>query len=116
MDTQLIQDIDMVGGAGLMFLAYYILHQSTFAVIKNLLDRSAESFASSLTQQSHSFADALRQMAEWSDKLSNRQALIDDRNYRSMCEQLEALQALVATITRVETKVDALKGGCHREL
>lgn len=120
MESGFIKEIGMLGGAGLMFLAYYILHQSTFGVIKTMMDRSAESFAQSLQQQTQSFTAALNQMSEWSDRLASRQATIDDRNFASMKEQLEALQVLVAAVSRVEAKIDSLnsdtkssKGGRH---
>ena len=111
MEIGFIKELGVMGGAGLMFLAYYILHQSTFNVIKTLMDRSAESFAQSLHQQTQSFEAALKQMSEWSDRLSTRQSTIDERNFASMKEQLEALQVLVAAVARIETKVDNLKGG-----
>lgn len=113
MESSFIKEIGVLGGAGLMFLAYYILHQSSFGVIRTLMDRSAESFATSLRQQSESFSTALKQMTDWSDKLAARQATIDERNFGSMKEQLEALQVLVASISRVEAKIDNIscKGG-----
>ncbi|MBQ4419609.1 MAG: hypothetical protein II870_08240 [Synergistaceae bacterium] len=111
----LIKELSVLGGAGLMFLAYYILHQSTFSVIKTLMERSSESFTQSLQQQTKSFEAALSQMSDWSERLSARQNSIDERNFTSMKEQLEALQVLVASVSRVEAKVDSLnansKGG-----
>lgn len=109
----LIKELSVLGGAGLMFLAYYILHQSTFSVIKTLMERSAQSFTQSLEQQTKSFEAALQQMSDWSERLSARQNTIDERNFNSMKEQLEALQVLVASVSRVEAKVDSLnnKGG-----
>jgi hypothetical protein len=53
-------------------------------------------------------------MSDWSERLSARQNTIDERNFNSMKEQLEALQVLVASVSRVEAKVDSLninKGG-----
>lgn len=93
-----------------MFLAYYILHQSTFAVIKTLMDRSAQDFAQSLSQQTRAFESALQQMSDWSDRLAARQNAVDERNFKGMQDQLEALQVLVAAVSRVETKIDSLKG------
>ena len=44
MDSSILQDLSMLGGGGLMFIAYYVLLQATFRVIKNLMDRSVDSF------------------------------------------------------------------------
>lgn len=115
----MIKELSLLGGAGLMFLAYYILHQSSFSVIRTLMETSEQSFAQALHQQTASFDAALKQMSEWSDRLNQHQAAKDERIFAGMKEQLEVLQALVASISRMEAKVDTLglhhtKGG-HKQ-
>ena len=127
METSIIKDISTLGAAGLMFLVYYISHQSTFSVIKSMLENINKSFEAnlktqndafqqSLNQQSTSFTQSLNNITSWADRLLAHQANIDDRQYQSTKEQLEALQVLVAAVTRIETKVDgikSIKGGHH---
>ncbi|MBQ7569139.1 hypothetical protein IJT17_10115 [bacterium] len=127
METSIIKDISTLGAAGLMFLVYYISHQSTFSVIKSMLENINKSFEAnlktqndafqqSLNQQSTSFTQSLNNITAWADKLLSHQASIDERQYQSTKEQLEALQVLVAAVTRIETKVDgikSIKGGHH---
>ena len=127
METSIIKDISTLGAAGLMFLVYYISHQSTFSVIKSMLENINKSFEAnlktqndafqqSLNQQSTSFTQSLNNITAWADKLLSHQASIDERQYHSTKEQLEALQVLVAAVTRIETKVDgikSIKGGHH---
>ena len=127
METSIIKDISTLGAAGLMFLVYYISHQSTFSVIKSMLENINKSFEAnlktqndafqqSLNQQSTSFTQSLNNITAWADKLRSHQASIDERQYQSTKEQLEALQVLVAAVTRIETKVDgikSIKGGHH---
>lgn len=126
METSIIKDISTLGAAGLMFLVYYISHQSTFSVIKSMLENINKSFEAnlktqndafqqSLNQQSTSFTQSLNNITAWADKLLSHQASIDERQYQSTKEQLEALQVLVAAVTRIETKVDGIKskGGHH---
>ena len=126
METSIIKDIGTLGAAGLMFLAFYISHQSTFAIIKSMLERISESFAhnlktqnesfqSSLNQQNTSFNQALANSPAWADRFLAHQTTVDERQYQNTKEQLEALQVLVAAVTRIETKVDGIKskGGHH---
>ena len=127
METSIIKDISTLGAAGLMFLVYYISHQSTFSVIKSMLENINKSFEAnlktqndafqqSLNQQSTSFTQSLNNITAWADKLLSHQASIDERQYQSTKEQLEALQVLVAAVSRIETKVDNIhtcKGGKH---
>lgn len=112
----MIKELSVLGGAGLMFLAYYILHQSSFGMIKALMETSEQSFSQALHQQTASFDTALRQMGEWSDKLNARQTATDERIFAGMKEQLEALKVLVASASRLEAKIDSIslhhtKGG-----
>ena len=94
-----------------MFLAFYILHQSTFAIIKSMLEKSTESFTFSLQQQNESFAQALKQVTDWADRVAAQQATEDNRLFEAMKDQLEALQVLMATVGRIEQKVDNIKEG-----
>ena len=121
MESTVIQDIGTLGAAGLMFLAFYISHQSTFAVIKSMLERISESFEhnlktqnesfqSSLNQQSASFNQSLANITSWADRFLAHQTTVDERQYQNTKEQLEALQVLVAAVSRIETKVDLIKG------
>ena len=48
-------------------------------------------------------------MTAWADRLLAHQSSVDERQYQSTKEQLEALQVLVAAVTRIETKVDTIK-------
>lgn len=120
METSIIKDISTLGAAGLMFLVYYISHQSTFSVIKSMLDNINKSFEAnlktqndafqqSLAQQSASFTQSLNNVTAWADRLLAHQSSVDERQYQSTKEQLEALQVLVAAVTRIETKVDTIK-------
>ena len=127
MESTLIKDVSTLGAAGLMFLVFYISHQSTFSVIKSMLEdinksfetnlkTQNEAFQQSLNQQSASFTQSLNNITSWADRLLAHQTNIDERQYQSTKEQLEALQVLVAAVSRIETKVDHIhtcKGGKH---
>lgn len=127
MEPTFIKDISTLGAAGLMFLVFYISHQSTFSVIKSMLEdinksfevnlrTQNEAFQQNLNQQSTSFTQSLNNITAWADRLLAHQSNIDERQYQSTKEQLEALQVLVAAVSRIETKVDNIhtcKGGKH---
>ena len=127
MESTLLKDIGTIGAAGLMFLVFYISHQSTFSIIKSMLEdinksfeinlkTQNEAFQKSLNQQNVSFTQSLNNITSWADRLLAHQANIDERQYQSTKEQLEALQVLVAAVSRIETKVDNIhtcKGGKH---
>lgn len=125
MEATVIKDISTLGAAGLMFLVFYISHQSTFSVIKAMLEdinksfevnlkTQNDAFQQNLSQQNNSFAQSLQNITSWADRLLAHQSTIDERQYQSTKEQIEALQVLVAAVSRIETKVEAIhtcKGG-----
>lgn len=114
MDSSILQDLSMLGGGGLMFIAYYVLLQATFRMIKTLIDRSVDSFTAAINQQSQSFSEVINQTTGWFDRLTTRQAVIDDRNYKAISQQLETLQFLVNAVSRLETKLDSIKEDHHK--
>ena len=114
MDTKILQDLSMLGGGALMFLAYYVLLQAAFRMGKTLIDRCVDSFSAAIEQQNHSFSEVINRTTGWFDRLTTRQTVIDERNYKAMSQQLETLQILVNTTSRLETKLDSLKEEHHK--
>lgn len=114
MDSKILQDLSMLGGGALMFLAYYVLLQAAFRMGKTLIDRCVDSFTAAIEQQNHSFSEVISRTTGWFDRLTTRQAVIDDRNYKAISQQLETLQFLVNAVSRLETKLDNIKEEHHK--
>lgn len=100
MELSALKELGVFGAAGLMFLAYYVLHQSTFSVIKAMMEQLREANTASIKEIADSF-----------ERISESQKQAEERNYQSLKELTESLQMTVAAIGRLETKISGIESG-----
>ena len=93
-----LPDMSSFGIAGLMFLAYYILHQSTFTLIRSMVEQLKASDAESLSNITQAF-----------ERISQRQKDAEDRHYESLKELAETMQLTVSAIGRLEGRIASME-------
>lgn len=94
MEAAFFKEASVFGVAGLMFLAYYILHQSTFSTIRSMMEQMKEANTASIKSIAESF-----------DRVSQRQKDAEERNYLCLKELTETLQMTVAAISRLDARI-----------
>jgi len=87
MEADFMKSLGDIGAVGVMFLAYYALHRSTFSLLQEMLKSMNENFNATIARQ----RDA------------------EERNYEVLKGLTEDLKVLVASIGRVEMKIDDMK-------
>lgn len=87
MEADFVKSLGDIGAVGIMFLAYWALHRSTFNLLQKMLDSMNENFNATIARQ----RDA------------------EERNYEVLKGLAEDIKVLVASIGRVEMKIDDMK-------
>lgn len=108
MDGDLVKGLGDVGAVGLMFLAYFVLHRETFKILQDMLHSMTSSFTNAIAEQKESTAATVKSVIDSYERLNAKQQLTDEQNHRVLCELTEDLKVLVASIGRIEMKVDNL--------
>ena len=87
MDVEIAKYVGDIGSVGLMFLAWWALHRSTFNLLEKMIKSSEDNF----------------------NAIIQRQRDAEDRNYSILKDLTEDLKVIAASLGRVEMKVDDLK-------
>ena len=87
MEADFVKNLGDISAVGIMFLAYWALHRSTFTLLQKMLESMNENFNATIQRQ----RDA------------------EERNYEVLKGLTEDLKVLVANIGRIEMKIDDMK-------
>ena len=105
-----IKGVGDIGAVGLMFGAYYVLHQSTFKMLQAMLSSMNENFNRALAEQK----ETVNRVVETFNALSVRQRESEERSYEILRSLAEDVKLVAAGIGRVEMKVDGLERQLNR--
>lgn len=87
MEADFVKYIGDIGAVGLMFLAWWALHRSTFNLLEKMIKSSNDNF----------------------NAIIQRQRDAEERNYEVLKGLAEDIKIIAASLGRVEMKVDNLK-------
>ncbi len=108
----IIKGFGDIGAVGLMFVAYYVLQQSTFKMLQSMLGSMDGNFNRAIAEQK----ETVNRVVETFNALSVRQREAEDRSYEILRSLAEDVKLVAAGIGRVEMKVDGLERQLNRRV